>query len=355
MRALRIVSVILALAAIACAPDASVQPTAPGTPKNALEIGFSDAYTLQFLLAFPGNSPTGIAMEITDNNEVAGHQDNPTRSFVWTDLSGNFSEPPATEPGVPPCCEIHIGNDGTVVYETKINGDYQLVLWRGSRLVPLGPDAHVRAVCDDGGAVGADDRGPALWLNTGQRFEIAGPEGPQSGGVFTDINCVGQISATAGVGGTSMPFRWSPAGWERLPLPAGAISGQATKINHAGTVLGLVTFSGIGTRPAIWPVGASAPDTLPLPTGAAAVGGSDIGPGDLVVGDVLGADGVSHAAFWTRGGGWQYLLTIDPDDPSHAPRILPSHAIAVNSSGIIAGGVFARPVVWLPIAVSATR
>lgn len=350
MRARRVSPLVLAFAVVACSRDVVAPPTAPGAPKNALEISFSDAYTLQFLLAFPGNSPTGIALEITDNNEVAGRQANPTRSFVWTDLSGNFDEPPATEPGLPPCCEIHIGNDGTVVYETKFEGVYQLVLWRGSKLVPLGPDAHVRAVCDDGGAVGADDRGPALWLNTGQRFEIAGPEGPESGGVFTDINCVGQIAATASTGGVRMPFRWSPAGWERLPLPAGATSGEAMRINRAGTVLGFVSFPGIGTRTAIWPAGASTPDTLPVPMGATAAGGSDIGPGDLVVGDVVGADGVPHAAFWTRTAGWQYLLTVDPEDPHHAPRALPSSAFAVNSSGIIAGEVFDRPVVWLPVA-----
>ena len=352
MRTIRVFSLVLALTVFACSHDVVAPPTAPDAPKNAFEINFSEAYTLQFLLllAFPGQSPSGSAFEITDNNEVAGVQENSTRSFLWTDLSGNFAEPPQTEPGVPPCCEIHIGKDGTVVYGTTVGGVHQLVLWRGSKLVPLGPDAQVRAVCDDGGAVGADDLGPALWLNTGQRFEIPGPNGPQSGGVFTDINCVGQVSATAVVDGASMPFRWSPAGWEPLPLPTGATFAEATKINRAGTVLGVVTIPSVGTRAAVWPVGATAPDTLPFPSGAAGFGVNDIGPGDLVVGEVIGPDGEPYAAFWTRSAGWQFLLTMDPDDPQHAPRVRPSSANAVNSSGIIAGEIFDRPVVWLPVA-----
>jgi probable HAF family extracellular repeat protein len=73
------------------------------------------------------------------------------------------------------------------------------------------------------------------------------PSGSDGSGEANVVNTVGEIAGWAGVAGVRTPARWSAGGATAtlLPLPAGALSAEATLLNDSGVIAGQASFGGV--------------------------------------------------------------------------------------------------------------
>ena len=122
-----------------------------------------------------------------------------------------------------------------------------LVLWRDGKIVSKvlfdGGDDSLTDVNSRGVAVGSGfdpDISPYVYSD-GKARTLAGGEGAASA-----INDAGVVVGSLGPLYEGVPARWpsTTAKPQRLPLPAGVESGEASDIDEAGNVLGTVTPTG---------------------------------------------------------------------------------------------------------------
>ncbi len=205
------------------------------------------------------------------------------------------------------------------------------------------------------------------WSSATNKMVSIGVIGAGSDSRANDVNSRGEVvgdSSTVSGGGNNHALYWNPGRGEGNPLDltrdAWPLS-QAYNINENGIIVGTVWTESTGDLPACWiptsPNSGVYNPTVLLPrpsnggTGSVSKG-RYLGENGDIVGKVVDADGVEHAAYWKNTGTSEspvYGLPTVIIEPSAGAGVA-SSALIINSKSQIVGGWGSpgRPFGWNP-------
>ncbi|MFI5959850.1 hypothetical protein [Cryptosporangium sp. NPDC051539] len=202
----------------------------------------------------PGQASTPIA--INERGQVLARvfgdrTSIPVRAVVWTDGSPTDLGTLGGAQTIPAA----LGTDGAVVGISEVpGGGSHPFRWAHGRMTDLlagtGVDdrnAQAAGLDTAGDVVGTVSSRPALWRN-GELTYLA------DAGEATAINEAGQVTGVVREGPDGRPtvFRWTDGDLARLPNPADASYCYAVGIDRTGTVVGNVAVGPVG-HAVVWP------------------------------------------------------------------------------------------------------
>jgi len=199
--------------------------------------------------------------------------------------------------------------------------------------VSLVPNGKVACALNAGGqiagitnyAAGTDSR-PVVWNQDNPTSATVAPISQDEFCSVCAINGAGEIVGAYNSDVAVVPFVWSSAGVQQIPLPGGVTSGEASGINNTGDIVGYFPGDN-GMLAFVWRTGTDVQELAPLPsdTFSRACSINDAGQ----VAGTSGNDSSRHAVLWSNSGAVQDLGTL-PGDTS-------SEATGINMAGDVVG------------------